>query len=84
MYIESKMEFRELSADHVTRSLASGNPDDPVVGEVKRMRDAIVATFKAEAKRTGRYPAGLLSLQGRCPVETAAIDSATAELERFF
>jgi hypothetical protein len=83
MYVDSKKEFRDLSEEHVAKSLASGNPDDAVVVEVKRMSDAIVATFKAECKRTGRYPGGLLALSGRCPIETAAIDSATTVLEKF-
>lgn len=82
MYVESKTEFRDLSEDHVARALASGNPDDPVVVEVKRMSDAIVATFKREVKRTGRYPGGLLALTPRCPIEAAAISAGTAALEK--
>ena len=82
MYVESKKEFRELSEDHIANSLASGNVNDPVVVDVKRMSDAIVATFKAEAKRTGRYPGGLLALKARCPIEDAAIQSATTALEK--
>jgi hypothetical protein len=82
MYVESKKEFRELSEDHVAKSLASGNMNDSVVVEVKRMSDAIVSTFKAEAKRTGRYPGGLLALKARCPIEDAAIRSATSALEK--
>lgn len=83
MYVESKVEFRELSEEHVARALASGNTDDAVVVEVKRMSDAIVATFKTQVKRTGRYPAGFLNLQARCPVEAAAISAATDVLEKF-
>lgn len=82
MYVDSKKEFRDLSEEQVARSLASGNPDDAVVAEVKRMSDAIVATFKAEVKRTGRYPGGLLALSGRCPIESAAINSASEILEK--
>lgn len=82
MYVESKKEFRDLSEVQVARALAAGNPGDPVVVEVKRMSDAIVATFKAELKRTGRYPGGLLALQARCPVEAAAINSASDILEK--
>ena len=83
MYVESKMEFRELSEEQVAKALRSGILDDAVAVEVKRMSDAIVATFKREVKRTGRYPAGLLGLQARNPIEAAAIDSATAILEKF-
>jgi hypothetical protein len=83
MYVESKMEFREMSEAQVARALGSGNPDDPVVVEVKRMSDAIVATFKREVKRTGRYPGGLLALTPRYPIEAAAISAGTSALEKF-
>jgi len=82
MYVESKKEFRYLSEISVAKALNSGNPDDPVAVEVRRMSDAIVATFRSEVKRTGRYPGGLLSLEARCPIEAAAIDSATTVLEK--
>lgn len=82
MYVESKKEFRDLSEIDVAKAMASGNPDNPVVVEVKRMSDAIVATFKAEVKRTGRYPGGLLALKARCPIEAAAISAASDILEK--
>ena len=82
MYVESKQEFRELSEEQVYKALKSGITDDAVVVEVKRMSDAIVATFKPEVKRTGRYPARLLALQARNPIESAAINQATELLEK--
>ncbi|MEW5775165.1 MAG: hypothetical protein AB1916_16730 [Thermodesulfobacteriota bacterium] len=71
-----------MSEADVAKALGSGNPDNPVAVEVKRMSDAIVAAFKAEVKRTGRYPGGMFALQARCPIEASAISAASDILEK--
>lgn len=71
--VEPGEEFRALTEAEVEAGVATLDPENPIAREVARLITAYTANFVALVERLGFFPASVLHVKPRWPIEAVAM-----------